>query len=130
ALAWYVAGRSLPLLRAPGRYADVGRRILVEQISRQMGRDGGHLERSTHYHRYTLDFYLLAAIVARITDDPVAPTLEAAVARLGFAARLLADSRGRLPHIGDDDGGMLMAICGRGPDDVRDSLAEAGALVD
>ena len=128
ALALYVAGRSLPMLRAASRYADLGRRILVEQIGRQLGRDGGHLERSTHYHRYTLDFYLLASIVARITADPVAPSFEGAVSRLGFVARLLADSRGRLPHIGDDDGGMLMPICARAADDVSDSLAEAAAL--
>jgi hypothetical protein len=128
ALALYVAGRSMPMLRASSRYADVGRRILVEQIGRQVGPDGGHLERSTHYHRYTLDFYLLASIVARITDDPVASFFEGAVSRLGFVARLLADTRGRLPHIGDDDGGMLMPICGRPADDVSDSLAEAAAL--
>ena len=47
---------------------------------------------------------------------------EAAVARLAFAARLLADSRGRLPHFGDDDGGTLVPICGRAADDVRDNL--------
>jgi hypothetical protein len=130
ALALYVAGQTFPLLAESDRYADVGRRVLVEQIDRQMGRDGGHLERSTHYHRYTLDFYILALIVARITADPVAHAFEAAVARLAFAARLLADNRGRLPHFGDDDGGMLLPICGRALDDVRDSLAEASALVD
>src|SRR5207244_12525041 len=41
---------------------------------------------------------------------------------------LLADDRGRLPHIGDDDGGALLPIAGRAPDDIRDSLAIAAAL--
>jgi hypothetical protein len=130
ALALYVCGRSLPQLAAAGRYAETGRRILIEQIARQIARDGGHLERSTHYHRYTLDFYLLATLVARVTGDTAMSTFESAVARLAFAARLLADSRGRLPHIGDDDGGMLFPICGRAADDIRDTLAEASALVD
>jgi hypothetical protein len=129
-LALYVCGRALPLFRASERYAASGRQILVDQLTRQVGRDGGHLERSAHYHRYTLDFYILALAIARITADPVASVFESAVARLGFAARLLADDRGRLPHLGDDDGGMLFPMCGRAPDDIRDSLAEAGALVD
>jgi two-component system chemotaxis sensor kinase CheA len=32
--------------------------------------DGGHAERSAHYHRYSTDFYLLALNVARATADP------------------------------------------------------------
>ena len=52
------------------------------------------------------------------------------MARLGSAARLLADDHGRIPHIGDDDGGMLLPIAGRAPDDLRDSLAIAAALVE
>jgi hypothetical protein len=130
ALALYVSGLALPELAASARRADVGRRVLLTQIDRQIASDGGHRERSTHYHRYTLDFYLLALIVARIHRDPAAAEFERAVSRLGFAARLLADDRGQIPHIGDDDGGALLPMTGRAPDDLRDSLAVAAALVD
>jgi len=129
ALALYVGGRTIPALARSAHRERLGRRILVAEIARQMSGDGGHCERSTHYHRYALDFYLLALAVARITKDPVASTFEVAAARLGLAARLLADDRGRLPHIGDDDGGMLLPMCGRAPDDIRDTLAIAAALV-
>ena len=129
ALALYVSGLTLPELSASARRADVGRRLLLAEIDRQIASDGGHRERSTHYHRYTLDFYLLALIVARIHRDPAAAEFERAVSRLGFAARLLADDRGRMPHIGDDDGGALLPMTGRAPDDLRDSLAVAAALV-
>jgi hypothetical protein len=128
ALALYIAGRVLPELAASGRRETTGRRVLLDQIDRQIAADGGHVERSTHYHRYTLDFYLLALAVARITHDPAATRFDKAVGRLAFAARLLADDRGRLPRIGDDDAGALIPICGRPTDDVRDSLAIAGAL--
>jgi hypothetical protein len=129
ALALYVCGRTLPQLKAHARREAVGRRVLLAEISRQIAADGGHCERSTHYHRYTLDFYLLALIVARITGDEAAPAFEAAVARLATAARLLADDRGLLPHLGDDDGGSLLPIAGRPTDDIRDSLATAAALL-
>lgn len=129
ALALYVAGRALPELAASPRREAVGRRILIDEIDRQIAADGGHCERSTHYHRYTLDFYILALLVARITRDAAGDAFEAAVTRLALAARLLADDRGRLPHIGDDDGGALFPMTGRPVDDIRDSLAEAAAIV-
>jgi heparinase II/III-like protein len=128
-LALYVGGRSLPELAASARRETIGRRILTAESDRQIGADGGHCERSTHYHRYALDFYLLALVVARITNDPAAPQFEQAVARLADAARLLADDSGRAPHLGDDDGGLLLPLAGRAADDWRDSLAAAGALL-
>jgi hypothetical protein len=128
ALALYVAGRSLPELKASERRAQLGRRVLVAEINRQIAHDGGHCERSTHYQRYALDFYSLALIVAKITDDPAATDFEHVVARLASAARMLCDDQGRLPLIGDDDGGQLSPILGRRPEDIRDSLAVAAAL--
>jgi len=129
ALALYVCSRALPLLRCSPEREDLGRRVLVEEARRQIASDGGHVERSTHYHRYTLDFYLLALIVARITNDPAAAEFERAVLRLTEAARLLADDEGMLPQIGDDDGGMLFPMAGRPPRDIRDSLAAASVLL-
>jgi len=128
-LALYVAGRALPLLRASEQRTTLGRRVLLAEMDRQIAADGGHCERSTQYHRYALDFYLLALAVARITADPAAAAFERAAARLGFAARLLADDRGQLPHLGDDDGGSTFALTGRPVDDIRDSLATAAAMV-
>jgi hypothetical protein len=128
ALALYVAGRALPVLRASARREDLGRRVLLSEIGRQIAADGGHCERSAHYHRYTLDFYLLALAVARLTDDPAAAAFDRACGRLAHTARLLADARGTLPHLGDDDGGSVLPVTRRRPDDVRDSLAIAAAL--
>jgi hypothetical protein len=131
ALALYVIGRALPELAASRRRASIGRTILCQQIDRQIAADGGHCERSTHYHRYALDFYTLALIAARESGDlEAAPVFADAVTRMAFAARLLADDNGRVPHIGDDDGGALLPILGRDPDDVRASLAAASSLVD
>ena len=119
ALALYVAGRTLPELRRAPAWAELGRRILIEEMSRQISPDGGHVERSFHYHRYTLDFYLLALAVARLTGDDTRPFVEAD-RRLAHFARTIADDRGHLARIGDDDGGQLFPICGRDNADARD----------
>jgi hypothetical protein len=128
ALALYVAGRVLPELRRAPAWAALGRRILVEEMARQIAPDGGHVERSFHYHRYTLDFYLLALAVARLTGDDTRPFAEAA-RRLARFARAVADDRGHLARIGDDDGGQLLPFCGRDSADASDSLAVAAWLL-
>ena len=130
ALALYIVGAALPELRGSQRWTETGRRILLAEIDRQILPDGGHAERSAHYQRYTLDFYLLACLTARQIQDGEAGTRFAAAAtRLAEFTRALADDRGRLPLIGDDDGGMLWPLTGRACDDVRDSLGLSALML-
>ena len=130
ALALYASGLALPELAASPRRAALGRRILFEEIDRQINADGGHAELSTHYHRYTLDFYLLALLMAeRAQDSDAIVRFTDAATRVAEFARAMADDRGRLPLIGDDDGGMLAPIAGRACDDIRDSLALAAVVL-
>jgi len=131
ALALYVVGVGLPELAASPRWADTGRRILLAEIDRQIHADGGHVERSTHYQRYTLDFYLMALLTAERDGDAEAiARFTDAVTRLAEFTRTMADDHGRLPLIGDDDGGMLWPIAGRECSDARDSLALAAVVLD
>ncbi|MBI2188546.1 MAG: alginate lyase family protein [Acidobacteria bacterium] len=131
ALALYVVGVALPELASSSRWAETGRAILLQEIERQIHDDGGHAERSTHYQRYTLDFYLMAFITAmRDGDVEAAAQFRGAASRLAAFTRTIADDDGRLPLIGDDDGGMLWPLTGRACHDVRDSLALAALLLD
>ena len=128
ALALYVAGLALPELRRSERRADIGRRVLLREAVRQVRADGGHAELSGHYHRYSTDFYLLAALVAGRANDPAASSfLDAAAAQARYLRTICSDA-GERPQIGDDDGGQLFPICGTRPEDCRDTLATA-ALV-
>jgi hypothetical protein len=130
ALGLYVVGTALPELAASSQWAATGRRILLKEIERQILPDGGHAERSTHYQRYTLDFYLMALLTAQRAGDAEGEALFGeAVSRLAAFTRTIATSRGRLPLIGDDDGGMLWPMTGREANDVRDSLALAAVVL-
>jgi hypothetical protein len=130
ALALYVVGQALPELAGSARWTARGRAILLREIDRQILADGGHAERSTHYHRYTLDIYLFALLMARrVGDEEAAVKFGAAAAKLAEFARALADDRGVLPLIGDDDGGMIWPITGRDCRDIRDSLALAAVIL-
>ncbi|MEP6914398.1 MAG: alginate lyase family protein [Acidobacteriota bacterium] len=129
ALGLYVAGCALPELKSSVQLKALGRRILVEQIDRQIKADGGHAELSAHYHRYSTDFYLLATQVARRSGDTAAGALEHAALRQAKYLRTIADDNGILPLIGDDDGGQLFPICGRRAADCRDTLAAASVIL-
>ena len=128
-LALYVGGRVLPELTSAARWERIGRGILLSETRAQVNADGGHAELSLHYHRYALDFYLLALTVARRTGDPAAEPFSDVVSRLASYCRALADDRGWLARIGDDDGGMLFPMCGRAVADASDSLSLAAALL-
>ncbi|HJR58577.1 MAG TPA: alginate lyase family protein [Vicinamibacterales bacterium] len=130
ALALYVAGRSVPELAGSDRRSRTGREVLLEEARRQIGADGGHAELSTHYHRYSTDFYLFALNVAHASGDPQQTAFRDAALRQARYLRTIADDRGRIPLIGDDDGGQLFPICGRAAADCADTLATAAVLLD
>ena len=129
ALALYVTGRALPELPASSARAALGRQILLDEANRQVLPDGGHAERSTHYHRYSTDFYLFALNVARASGEPWAGAFREPALRQATFLRSIADDTGRIPLIGDDDGGQLFPICGRPPADCADTLATAAVLL-
>jgi hypothetical protein len=109
ALALYVSGLVLPDLPKSPRRAAVGRRVLLQETARQVRADGGHAELSAHYHRYSTDFYLLAFAVARAAGDPAQHEFGRAALRQAEFLRTIADDRGRLPLLGDDDGGVVVS---------------------
>lgn len=128
-LALYVGGNVFPEFVAAEAWKELGRQVLLRESRAQVHPDGGHAELSPHYHRYALDFYLLALAVARQAGDPVERELTEVAARLAGFCRGIAGEDGRLPTIGDDDGGQLFPICGRGADDASSSLAIAATLL-
>ncbi len=131
ALALYVVGTVVPELRASARWREVGRRVLLREATAQVNPDGGHAELSAHYHRYALDFYLLALAIARLNGDRATePALTDVCIRMATFCRALADERGHLPTIGDDDGGLLFPICGRDAVDASDTLSLAASQLE
>jgi Heparinase II/III-like protein/Heparinase II/III N-terminus len=129
ALALYVVSQAFPELRASRARASLGRDILLHEADRQVRADGGHVELSPHYHRYSTDFYLLALLVARQSRDTAASRFEAAARAQARYLRTITDDDGRLPLIGDDDGGQLFGMCGGRSSDAAETLATAAAVL-
>jgi len=129
ALALYAVSCALPELRQSRSRGALGRDVLVRQAAAQVHADGGHAELSAHYHRYSTDFYLLATMLARASGDSATDALEACARRQSAYLRTLADENGRLPLIGDDDGGQLFRFGDRSPADASASLSVAASIL-
>jgi len=104
-----------------------GAAILESAIKRQVYTDGVYFEQSMQYHRYTAEIYLHYLLLAHATGLSVSDNTRRAVADLFTVLRTVTSGAGRVPLIGDDDGGLLLPLDHRAPDDVR-ALLLAGAV--
>jgi Heparinase II/III-like protein/Heparinase II/III N-terminus len=127
ALALFYVGTLLPdSPHAPG-WRRKGAAILESEIGRQVYADGVYFEQAAHYQRYTAEIYLHYLQLANATGWSVPDRTRDRLGRLLEVLCTLASSQGRIPLLGDDDGGQLWPLDHRAPDDVR-ALLLAGAV--
>lgn len=129
ALALFVLGTFLPEFRSAGRWLNKGREILENEINVQIRDDGGYVEQSTHYQRYTTDIYLSFFILVNSRGDEIDLTLRDKLASSLEFLMYATQPNGRTPLIGDDDGGRLHFLDGRPVDDFRSTLAVGAGIL-
>ena len=129
ALAMYAAGKSLVELRDADSWAAAGLAVLTSEARKQVAEDGGHVELSGHYHRYSTDFYLLALLIARRAGGDEAALFDRVSRAQAKYLRVISDRNGCRPYTGDDDGGQLFPICGRPSEDCRPTLSSAAVIL-
>ncbi|OQX09712.1 MAG: hypothetical protein BWK76_21850 [Desulfobulbaceae bacterium A2] len=129
ALGLLYIGTLLPNLPGAARWRDTGERWMRYCLDFHVLADGGYMERAFWYHRYTADiflhYYLLYRANGKVSDAKITERLCA----LGRFLLCSLQPDGRIPHIGDDDGGRLLPLDGRPGDDpagLLHCLAELG----
>ena len=128
ALGLFYAGTLFRELRASAEWRAIGQRILEEESARQILDDGVHFELSTWYQRYTVEIYLHFLILASRNGVPVEPRPVGRVARMLDFLLTVRRPDGSMPQIGDADGGYLLPLAARDPDDLRGVFAVAAAF--
>jgi hypothetical protein len=127
ALGLFYVGTVLPESRHARRWRVKGAAILEAEIARQVHADGVYFEQASQYHRYTAEIYLHYLLLANASGWPVSDTVRDALGNLFVVLRSLASAGGHMPLVGDDDGGLLLPLDHRSPDDLRAVLL-AGAV--
>ena len=129
ALGLYYLGAALPEFARAPRWRETGRRVLLEQLARQVRPDGVYFEQASYYQRYTADFYTHFLLLARAAGEGVEAEVAPALAALCDHLMYLTLPDGTTPFYGDDDGGRLAPLDDRPPADFRATLATAAALL-
>ena len=131
ALGLLYLGSCFPQFRLANRWRRFGLAILLEELDPQILPDGMHFERSTGYHRYTVEFLLHAIAIARITGStPLPPELEDAARATTAVLAALRRPDGTVPILGDEDGGSALPLSSAATRDVSPLLTLAAALLD
>jgi hypothetical protein len=129
ALGLFYLGILLPEFKRSRHWRETGWRILREQLARQVRGDGVYFEQATHYHRYTTDFYVHASILGEANGLSVRGVIDPTLQRLLDHLMSITRPDGATPFIGDDDGGQLVMLDDRAPNDFRDTLATGAVLL-
>ncbi|TLY22005.1 MAG: hypothetical protein E6K68_04425 [Nitrospirae bacterium] len=128
ALGLVYAGVVFPELRAADRWRKVGTRILIEQSERQILADGVYFEQSACYQRYTAEIYLHFLVLAARNGIEIPTSVQARIQQLLDFLLAIRLPDGSLPQIGDADGGWLLPLARRAPNDPRGVFAIGAAL--
>ena len=124
----FVTGTYFGQLPDAARWRAESGAILECQIREQTYEDGGGREQAFGYHRFVLQFFLVAGIVARRAGTDFSPAYWSRLERmLEFACKMLEG--GSAPTFGDDDDGYVLDL-GASPGDLRDLLAIGAAIFD
>jgi hypothetical protein len=128
ALGLLYLGTALPELKRAEAWRKLGLRILIEQLPLQVQRDGVYFEQSAHYHRYTTDFYIHLLLFARANSIELPASVEATLANMIDYVMWTTRPDGSSSLLGDDDGGRLIKLSQRNPDNFCGTLA-VGAML-
>jgi Heparinase II/III-like protein/Heparinase II/III N-terminus len=129
ALGLFYIGTMLRRAHHGRRWRARGAAILESAIQRQVYPDGSYFEQASHYQRYTAEIYLHYLLLAQATGWTVSASACAALGDLFAVLRSLASGAGVIPLFGDDDGGLVLPLDHRPPEDVRGLLLAAGVAL-
>ena len=130
ALGLYYLGTFLPELEDAPRWKEAGYRILMNALDFQVRADGTYCEQSSHYLRYTIDFYCNLLILLRLECAAVDPKLITKLNHLFDFLLHITQPNCSSPSLGDDDGGRLLQLDGYAVTDLRPAFALGAVLLD
>ena len=128
ALGLYYLGTCLPELKRSKRWRSIGRSILLQQLEKHVRPDGVYFEQSSWYHRYTADFYTHFILLSERAGESLPTHVRNRLAALMDHLMWITRPDGTSPYLGDDDGGKLVKLEERAPNDWRAALSNGAVM--
>lgn len=128
ALALLCIGSHYPDFPRADRWRATGVELLEQHLDLQIAADGFHYERSVGYHRYSMEFALLGAMLLDARDSARDRLLQIVVRASDALVALDLDSHGTWAALSDDDGGVTLPLHTRCVPDPAETLDAVAAL--
>lgn len=124
AVALHAIGTLFPALPGAAAWRRTGADVISAQMDSQVRADGSHFEQSSYYHVYAVDFFVFHALLENVTAG-----YKEKLVRMVEYLHALMQPAGRLPILGDDDGGRLFHPYGERDRFGRATLATCAVLL-
>jgi hypothetical protein len=128
AAALFIAGVLFPELRRAQEWQTFGANTLTSEMKSQVFSDGVYGELSTYYHCYATDFYLHAMVLARRNRVVFPDWMWRRLSRMLDFVMQVTHADGRIPLLGDDDGGRVLGLAAKNYASYRDGLCSGAIL--
>src|SRR4029450_4192149 len=128
ALGLVYAGMLFPKMRRATRWREIGTRILLEELPRQVLPDGVYFEQATCYQRYTVGTYLHLLVLGRRNGLVLPDVVREGVERMLDFLLAIRWPNGSMPQIGDADGGRPLPLAARAAHGYRGVFSHAADL--
>ncbi|MDA1180156.1 MAG: alginate lyase family protein, partial [Planctomycetota bacterium] len=106
-----VISHLFPELRQSDRWRLLGRKVLIQELRRQVYDDGSYVQHSLNYQRVMLHGAILSARILELQGDPLPPDV---YHRLGksveFLYQMLDNKSGEGPQYGNNDGAYVLPL--------------------
>jgi hypothetical protein len=128
AFGLYFLGTFLPELNEAKRWKKLGYKILMDALDFQVRADGVYCEQSSHYHRYTTDFYANLLILRELEEAEIEEKHRKKLEQLFEFLLFITEPDGKTSLFGDDDGGRFYFLDEKIITDFRPTLALGSML--
>ena len=110
AVGLWTLGLMFPELRRSARWRQWGRRVICDEVARQIQPDGSYVQHSLNYHRLMLDDLLWALQLGKLHGDGL-PEIRSLMGKaLDWLLAMIEPSSGRVPNYGPNDGAQVLPL--------------------
>lgn len=111
ALGLMLIAHLFPEFREAARWREVGRRVMTNELRRQIYEDGSYCQQSTNYQRVMMQGAMLAMRLAEVEDNPLDRDLYDLLDRCTtFLWQLTDEQTGRVPQYGNNDSAWILPL--------------------
>jgi hypothetical protein len=111
AVGLMLIGHLFPEFKPAAEWSALGRRVLTQEMRRQIYSDGSYVQSSMNYHRVMLDVCSFGLRIAELSGRPLERDLyDRLAAAAEFAYQMMEPSSGWLPNYGNNDGALVLPL--------------------